>query len=165
MDHVLGELRRSLRVLRKERTFSATVLVTLALCLGANVAIFGVVHAVLLEPLPYRAPERLVTVFNSYPNAGAVRGSNGTVDFFERRERIAAFEEVALYDETSATVGEAGSPERVEIVRVTPSFFPLLGSRPRSAGRSWKRRWIRATSARRCSRTPPGSSGAEAHPT
>jgi predicted permease len=130
MDQVRRDLLRSLRVLRREKTFSATVLLTLMLCLGANVAIFGVVHAVLLAPLPFAEPDRLVTVNNSYPGAGVVRASNGVVDFFERREGIAAFEEVAIYSGGGGTVGEPGSTERVTFLRVSPSFFPMLGLEP-----------------------------------
>lgn len=114
-------------MLAKERTFGATVLLTLAVCIGANVAIFSVIHTVLLEPLPFHEPDRLVNVFNSYPGAGAPRASNGTVDFFQRRANVDSFEDVALYDGTGATVGEAGNTERVSIIQVTPSFFPLLG--------------------------------------
>ncbi|HSM59446.1 MAG TPA: ABC transporter permease [Longimicrobiales bacterium] len=127
METLLRDVRSGLKLLWKEKTFSATVLVTLAVCIGSNVAIFGVVHRVLLEPLPFREPDRLVTVFNSYPGAGAVRASNGSVDFFQRRENVAAFEDVALYQGSGNTVGEVGSTERVSTMRVTPSFFPLLG--------------------------------------
>ncbi len=127
MSHFTRDILRSLKLLGKERTFSATVLVTLALCLGANVAIYSVVHAVLLEPLPFRQPDRLVTVYNSYPGAGAARGGDGVVDFFERRENVAAFEEVAIYRGSGNTVGEPGSTERAASMVVTPSFFPLLG--------------------------------------
>jgi predicted permease len=127
MQQLLDDVRRSLRVLIKERTFSATVLLTLALCLGANVAIYSVVHAVLLEPLPFPEPDRLVVVSNAYPGAGVPRASNGSVDFFQRRENIAAFEEAAIYQGSGNTVGESGSTERVTSLRVSPSFFPLLG--------------------------------------
>jgi predicted permease len=130
MQQLLGDVRRSLRVLRKERTFSATVLLTLALCLGANVAIYSVVHAVLLEPLPFPDPDRLVVVSNAYPGAGVPRASNGSVDFFQRRENIAAFQELAIYQGSGNTVGESGSTERVSSLRVSPSFFPLLGIQP-----------------------------------
>jgi predicted permease len=130
MDQLRRDLLRGLRVLRREKTFSATVLLTLTLCLGANVAIFGVVHAVLLAPLPFAEPDRLVTVNNSYPGAGVVRASNGAVDFFERRGRIAAFEEVAIYQGGGGTVGEPGSTEQVSSLRVSPSFFPMLGIEP-----------------------------------
>lgn len=130
MDRFLRDVRQSLRLLSREKTFSATVLLTLALCLGANVAIFSVVHTVLLEPLPFHEPDRLVAVYNSYPGAGAARGGAGTVDFFQRRENVAAFQEVALIQGSGFTVGEAGATEQVSTLRVTPSFFPLLGVEP-----------------------------------
>jgi predicted permease len=130
MDHLLRDTRRALRLLAKEKTFSVTVLLTLALCLGANVAIFGVVNAVLLEPLPFREPDRLVTVNNSYPGAGVARASNGSVDFFQRREKIPAFEQVAIYQGSTHTIGEAGSTESAPSMRVSASFFSLLGVEP-----------------------------------
>lgn len=127
METLVRDIKFGLKVLLKERTFSATVLLTLAVCIGANVAIYSVIHTVLLEPLPFHEPDRLVTVFNSYPGAGAARASNGSVDFFQRRENVAAFSEVALYQGAGNTVGESGSAERIRSLRVTPSFFPLLG--------------------------------------
>lgn len=130
MDSLTRDIRQTLRLLLRERTFSATVLLTLAICIGANVAIFSVIHQVLLEPLPYDAPDRLVTVLNQYPGAGADAGASGSVDFAQRRENIEAFEEVALYQGSGNTVGEPGSTERVGSLRVTPSFFPLLGVDP-----------------------------------
>jgi predicted permease len=127
VESLLRDIRFGLKLLWKEKTFSATVLLTLAVCIGANVAIFSVIHAVLLKPLPFHEPDRLVTVFNSYPGAGAARASSGSVDFFQRRENIDAFEEVALYQGSGSTVGEAGSAEQVTTVRVTPSFLPMMG--------------------------------------
>ncbi|HSH75306.1 MAG TPA: hypothetical protein VLA09_06470, partial [Longimicrobiales bacterium] len=111
MSHLGRDVRQALKRLLAEKTFSATVLTTLAICIGANVAIYSVIHTVLLEPLPFPEPDRLVTVFNSYPGAGVARASNGSVDFFERRENVAAFEEVALFTGSGHTVGEAGSAE------------------------------------------------------
>lgn len=130
MEHLLREARRAARLLANEKTFSATVLLTLALCLGANVAIFGVVDAVLLEPLPFHEPDRLVTVNNSYPGAGVARASNGTVDFFQRRERIDAFAQVAIFQGGGSTVGETGSTEVVRSLRASASLLPLLGVEP-----------------------------------
>ncbi|MGD8320259.1 MAG: ABC transporter permease [Gemmatimonadota bacterium] len=127
MDTLLRDIRFALKVLWKEKTFSATILATLALCIGANAAIFSVVRTVLLEPLPYHDPGRLVTVYNAYPAAGAARGSTSSTDFFYRREGVAAFAEVASYQGAGFTVGQPGSTERVQGLRVTPSFFPLLG--------------------------------------
>ena len=136
METLLRDIRSGLKVIGKEKTFSATVLLTLAVCIGANVAIFSVIHTVLLEPLPFEAAERLVTVYNSYPGAGAARSASGSVDFFQRREMVAAFEEVAVYQGSGSTVGEMGSTERVSTMRVSPSFFPLLGVEP-AMGRSF----------------------------
>ena len=127
MDSLTRDIRQTLRILLRERTFSATVLLTLAICIGANVAIFTVIYRVLLEPLPYESPDRLVTVLNQYPGAGADTGASGPVDFAQRRENIQAFQEVALYQGSGSTVGDPGSAERVASLRVTPSFFPLLG--------------------------------------
>ena len=130
MDTLRRDLRQALRVLARERTFTATILLTLAVCIGANVAIFSVVHTVLLEPLPFDGSDRLVSVYNSYPGAGSARGGTGSVDFFQRRENVAAFEEVAMVQGSGNTVGETGSTERVSSLRVTPSFFPLLRVEP-----------------------------------
>lgn len=136
METLFRDIRFGLKLLLKDRTFSATVLLTLAVCIGANVTIYSVIHTVLLEPLPFDESDRLVSVFNSYPAAGAARASNGTVDYFQRRENIAAFEEVALIQQAGSTVGEAGSAERMQSLRVTPSFFPLLRVEP-ALGRSF----------------------------
>src|SRR5690606_29476192 len=107
MDTFLRDVRHTVRLLLKEKTFSGTVLLTLAICIGANVAIFSVIRTVLLEPLPFYEPDRLVTVNNSYPGAGAARASNGSVDFFERRENVPAFREVALYRGGGVKIGRA----------------------------------------------------------
>jgi len=130
MDSFLRDLRHGLRLLRREKAFSATVLLTLALSIGANTAIFSVVDTVLLRPLPYPQPDRLVILYNSYPGAGAERGGNSAPDFFFRRERVDAFANVAAFQGWGYTVGEAGSTERLASARVTSTLFPLLGVSP-----------------------------------
>jgi len=130
METLLQDLRFGLKLLWKERAFSATVLLTLAVCVGANTTIFSVVNTVLLEPLPFDEPDRLVRVFNSYPGAGADRASNGGPDFFYRHDEIAAFGEVANYQGWGSTVGETGSIERVQSLRVSSTFLDLLRIRP-----------------------------------
>ena len=129
-------LRQTLRRLARERGFTATVLLTLALCLGANVAIFAVVDAILLRALPFPHAERLVTTRNSYPGAGAERSSASLPNYYDRRQHIAAFESTAIHQRGSAIVGEAGSPQRVERDRVSPEFFATLGI-PLVMGRSF----------------------------
>lgn len=130
MDNLLRDLRFGAKLLWKEKALSITVLLTLAVCIGANTAIFGVIDTVLLRPLPYPQPDRLVRVFNSYPNAGVEGRSTSAPDYFYRRDRVPAFQQVAQYQFGGSTVGEPGSPERVQIMRVTASFFPLLGVKP-----------------------------------
>ena len=127
---VLHDLRHASRLLLKEKAFSLTVLLTLAICVGANIAIFSVIHTVLLSPLPYANADRLVTVFNSYPGAGAVRGSTSAPDYFIRREQAESFEALAQYQGWGHTVGDAGDTERISTLRVTPSFFGVLGATP-----------------------------------
>lgn len=130
MRATFGQLRLALRQFHREKAFTLTVLITLAVCVGANAAIFSVVHTVLLEPLPYPDADRLVTISNTYPGAGAGRASTGAFDYFGRRERIQSFEAIAQYQSWGHTVGEAGRTERMRSMRVTASYFPLLGVTP-----------------------------------
>jgi predicted permease len=130
MDALLRDLRFAVRQLTRERAFTAVVLLTLAVCIGANVTVFSVVETVVLRPLPYPGADRLVTIYNSYPGAGAERGSNSGIDYFRRRDRVSALDEVAVYQGSGHTVGDAGRTERLETARVSASFFPLLGVEP-----------------------------------
>jgi predicted permease len=130
MDTLFQDIRFGLKLLWKEKAFSTTVLLTLAVCIGANSTIFSVINTILLKPLPYYEPDRLVTLYNSYPGAGAERASSGGPDFFFRRDEVDAFEEVANYQGWGNTVGEAGSTERASTMRVTSTFLPLLRVTP-----------------------------------
>ena len=130
MESFFRDARFGIKQLLREPAFSLVVLLTLGVCIGANVAIFSVIDTVVLRPLPYPDSERLVTIYNSYPGAGAERASNAAIDYFRRREGVPALEVVAAYQGWGHTVGEAGGTERVRSMRVTPSFFELLGSEP-----------------------------------
>ncbi len=107
----------------KDKVFSLTTVVTLAVCIGANTMLFGVVYSVLLKPLPVPEPDRLVFLYNSYPRAGAERGGSGVPDYFDRVKGVPAFESLALYNTRNRATGENGRPERVLGMAVTPSFF------------------------------------------
>jgi predicted permease len=85
---------------------------------------------VLLRPLPFPAPDRLVRVFNTYPRAGVPDDGCSVTNYYERRGNIAAFEAVAAYRDGTAIVGESGSTEREPITRVSPEFFATLGLGP-----------------------------------
>ncbi len=127
VEPLLRDVRQSLASLAREKSFTLTVLLIFALCLGANVAIFAVVDSVLLKPLPYREPDRLVVVFNSYPKAGVDHAGASIPHYLERKEGVTAFAETAAVRSFRGIIGDAGSPERVDIGSATPSFFPMLG--------------------------------------
>ena len=129
-DALQQHLRYATRLLRKSPAFTATTLATLALCLGANLAIFAVVDAILLRPLPFPMAEHLVSIFNTYPKAGVPDDGSSVTNYFERRGRIAAFASLALYRDDAAIVGETGATEREYVMRVTPEFFTTLGVGP-----------------------------------
>ena len=122
-DELFRQLRHAARLLRKTPRFTATALVTLAVCLGANLTIFAVVDAILLRPLPFPDTGRLVTIFNTYPKAGVDRDGSSVANYYERRGRIAPFAGVGIYSYSTAVVGEAGSTEREQIARASPWIF------------------------------------------
>ncbi|MGD2116235.1 MAG: ABC transporter permease [Acidobacteriota bacterium] len=126
LDSLLRDLRHAVRVVATGGGFTVTVLLTLTLCIGAVVAVFGVFDSVVLSPLPFEDSERLVVLNNAYPGAGVGRISNAVPDYFDRREQIDAFEEVAIFRGASMTLLEGERPERVNVGRATPSLFPLL---------------------------------------
>ena len=131
-----NKIRHTLRQLGRTPGFTATAVATLALCLGANITIFAVVDAILFRSLPFPQPDRLVTVFNGYPGAGVERSSASLPNYFDRRGAIRAFSSVAIYQDSSVIVGEAGSPSRVQTARVSPEFFATLGM-PLATGRTF----------------------------
>ncbi len=120
-------LRQTFRRLGREGGFTATVLLTLALCIGANVTIFAVVDAILVRPLPFTQADRLVALHNCYPGAGADHSGNSMVNYYDRREAIPAFASVSIQQDESVIVGGDARPERIEIARVSPDFFATLG--------------------------------------
>src|SRR5262249_40592280 len=122
------DLRYALRTLVKRPGFTAVALATLALGIGANTAIFSIVNAVLLRPLPYRAAARLVEVHGS--TAGQ-RGNLSPMDFLDLRDRIERLEHVAAFNNyADATLTGAGEPERVAGTRVSADFFGVYGVPP-----------------------------------
>jgi predicted permease len=121
----------ALKTLAKQRGFTAAALLTLALCIGANTAIFTVLEHVVLRGLPFPQPDQLVTMYNLYPGAGVTEyGSNGIPDYLDRRKLKNVFSEVALTGNIGYEVGLGGSPQRIRGQYVTPSFFTVLGVRP-----------------------------------
>lgn len=132
MERLQQDIRFAVRLLWKDRGFTVTTVTTLALCLAANTAIFAIVHSVLLKPLPFPESHRIVTMYNAYPGAGAIRGSNGVPDYYDRQRETDVFEEIAVYRGTGLTIGGRGQgdAERLAGMQVSPSFFRLLRTQP-----------------------------------
>jgi predicted permease len=126
----MNDLKFAIRRLLKSPGFTAVAVLTLALCVGANVVIFAVVDSVLIRPLPFPEPDKLVTTVNAYPKAGVPRSGASLPNYYDRREAIAAFEKTAAIRGGTVIVGESGSPQRVRIERVSPEFFATLGVAP-----------------------------------
>jgi predicted permease len=122
-----SDIRVGLRLLWKDKAFTLTAAVTLALCIGANTALFSVVHHVLLRPLPVPESERILHMANSYPGAGADFGQNsGVPDYYDRLRDTTVFEEQALYNGRNVSIDQNGTPTRIRVTQATPSFFRLL---------------------------------------
>src|SRR5690242_19927755 len=130
MGTLLQDVRYGLRMLVKKPTFTIVAVLTLALGVGANTAIFSIVNAVLLRSLPYPDPDRLVRVFFNEPGVGLrdVRFSKPELDDLQTRSDV--FEDVSPIFEGSEDLTGAGQPERVEGVNGSFSYFSMLGVTP-----------------------------------
>jgi predicted permease len=126
----MNDLKFAFRQLRKSPAFTVTALATVAICLGANLAIFAVIDSILLRPLPFPNADRLVTIYNTYPKAGVENDGSSLTNYYERRGNIPAFESLSMYMERAETVGDPGSMQQEEIVRISPEFFTTLGVSP-----------------------------------
>jgi predicted permease len=128
---MFNDLRVGLRLLWKDKAFTLTAVLTLALCIGANTALCSVVHNVLLKPLNVPQSDRIVLMGNAYPGAGAVTGaSSGIPDYYDRLRDITVLDEQALYNGRNQSIDQNGTPTRVRVSMVTPSFFRLLRMGP-----------------------------------
>jgi predicted permease len=126
----MNTLRFAVRQLRGAPAFTVTALATMAICLGANLAIFAVIDAILLRPLPFPESDRLVAIFNTYPGAGVERDGSSLTNYYERRGHIPAFSSLSIFREGSEVVGETGSTQQEDVLRVSPDFFTTLGTGP-----------------------------------
>jgi predicted permease len=123
------ELRQALRRLRRAPGFTATTVLTLAIGIGATIAIFTVVNGILLKPLPFPKSDRLVSLSHRVPQSGnSVPAS--TAIYFTYRDNNRTFESIALYSPQSASVTEPGDPEQLRSMDVTFEFLGVLGVAP-----------------------------------
>src|SRR5881398_3893256 len=119
----MNNVRSAFRRLCKAPAFTVTALATVAICLGANLAIFAVINSILLRPLPFPQSDRLVTIFNTYPTAGVENDGSSLTNYYERRGNIPAFSTLSIFRDSTEVVGESGSTQQEEILRVSPEFF------------------------------------------
>src|SRR5262245_47437811 len=128
METLWQDLRYSLRVLLKNPGFTAVAVLTLALGIGANTAIFSVINGVLLRPLPYKDPERLCLLSERTPRFPFL--SVSYQNYVDWRDQSRSFEGVAAYRNTNFTLTGAGEPERLTGRMATATLLPLLGVTP-----------------------------------
>ena len=128
VEELWQDLRYGVRMLRKNPGFTLVAIVTLALGIGANTAIFSVVNAVLLRPLPYTAPEQLVFIYDSAPGFGIPKFGLMEAEFLRLRDQARSLEQVALYASTTLTLTGVGEPERVTSGKASGEFFTVLGA-------------------------------------
>jgi len=129
MDSIIKDIRYGIRSLLKRPGFTAIALIALALGIGANTAIFSLVNAVILQPLPYQDPDRLVWAWGNIQNGGN-RASVAPLDYLDYRSQNKTFEHFAAYMGLSANLTGSGEPERLTATGVTGNFFDAFGVRP-----------------------------------
>ncbi len=129
---MIRDIRFGLRVLWRDRGYAATAIITLAICLGANTAIFTIVNSVLLRPLAVPGSNRILLMSNQYPKAGTGGNSTNSAvpDYYDRLRDVNAFEEQAVYNSAYRVIQIDGSPELVRGMTATPSLFRLLKVAP-----------------------------------
>jgi putative ABC transport system permease protein len=127
METFWKDIRFALRMMRKNLSVTVPALITLALGIGANAAIFSVVSAVLLRPLPYRDPDRLVIIFEGFLTQNLDGIPASYLEYLEFQQHARAFEGWAAYERSQANLVGQGTPLRVRLGRSTASLFPLLG--------------------------------------
>ena len=128
LDDAVRDIRHGARALRRSPGFSAVAIVTLALGIGATTAVFTAVNGVLLRPLSYDEPGRLVRLLGT--TARSDRGTVAYLDVLDFRQARSVLQDVAAYDEWSATLTGGDVPERLEGASVTSPFFRVLGVKP-----------------------------------
>src|SRR5580700_8480346 len=120
------DLKFALRSLRKNPGFTLLAVVVMALGIGANTAVFSVVNAVLLKPLAYPDPDRIVTLSSLWRKSGS-HGPVSAPDFHDWHNQSTAFAAMAYYDDDSTAVMSGASAEYAHAAEVTPEFFQVFG--------------------------------------
>src|SRR5438552_408037 len=130
MNSLFNDIRYGVRSLLKRPGFTAIAVITLALGIGANTAIFSVVNTLLLRPLPFKEPARLVQVWEANYKRGRNTMEVSYPNFADWRDQNQVFEQIAAYSDKTFNLTDTGEPERIQGEIVSPSIFPLLGIKP-----------------------------------
>ena len=130
MGTLWQDLRFSVRTLAKNPGFAAVAVLTIGLGIGANAAIFSVVETVLLRPLPFREPERLVSIWESRLDRGWAQSSFTRANFWDVHDLNRAFDGIAAMENRAVNLTGSGFPERLRLARVSAEFFRVLGVTP-----------------------------------
>jgi putative ABC transport system permease protein len=136
MRILLQDLRQAARSLRRAKLFALVAIATLALGIGANTAIFSVVHAVAFEALPNRDPDRLVRVWEKNDRLRIPRFSASVPNYYSWTERAQSFEQMGAWRQNLTTLTTGGEPQRVATLEATWTLLPMLGITP-LAGRTF----------------------------
>jgi predicted permease len=131
MDALFLDLKYAWRSLWRSKGFALTVLLTFAVCIAANTALFAIVNSVVLRPLPVPEANSILLMSNEYPKAGVIGlNSASSGDYFDRLKEITAFESQAMFRQRDQTVEVNALPQRIHAMAVTPSWFTLLRVTP-----------------------------------
>jgi putative ABC transport system permease protein len=130
MNTLLADLRYAIRILRRNPGFTLVTVVTLALGIGANTAIFSVVHAILLRPLPYKDAQRLVVIWETEPSGPGNLYPDTAPDFQDWRKQSKVFESMAAATTSGAALTGISEPLQLQGWEVSPEIFQVLGVRP-----------------------------------
>jgi predicted permease len=136
LEDVWRDSRHGLRTLRKSPAFTAAAAATLALAIGANTAMFSVLNAVLLRPLPYRAPEQLAMLWTEDPTQNLREGRSALWSVEQWRSQSQSFADMATFDSVSMTLAADDGAEQIVGASISPNLLPLLGIQP-ALGRSF----------------------------
>jgi putative ABC transport system permease protein len=130
LEELSRDLRYAVRTLRKSPTFTTTAAVSLALAIGANTAMFSVLNAVLLRPLPFRSPEQLAMLWTEDPTQNLREGRSTLWDVEQWRGQSQTFADMATFDSVSTVLTGANDAEQIIGASISPNLLPLLGVPP-----------------------------------
>src|SRR3954464_5536290 len=123
---MINDLRLAFRSLFQTPGFTLVGVITIALAIGANTAVFSLVNALLIRPLPYRAPNELVLLWQKFPAQGLEQIPVSAPEYLDYEKLSTSFERIAAFDYTNLNLTAGDMPERIQGATVTPSLFPLL---------------------------------------